>query len=191
MTSAAFHRLTASDRRALTLGSLVLIALLGYAKVIKPAWSTLANERRSLADERSLLARERALISAAPSLPQRQHQTDQILASSRTRLFEGDSVAASAALTSYVAQVATATGVHLTTIETRTPATERSLVRLSVDVRGEGTWRQILTFVRLLEVSGQLIDITSLRLDRGPRGGPLGGEQVSLAASLAGYTRAP
>ena len=66
----------------------------------------------------------------------------------------------------------------------------RSVVpELGLDVRGEGSWQQVLAFVRLLEVSAQLVDVTNLRLERGPRGGPLGGDQISLSATLAGYSR--
>jgi hypothetical protein len=118
-----------------------------------------------------------------------QKEATQVLAAERTRLFAGDSVAATAELTSYAAQVAIAAGVHLTTIEARTPSTARGVTRLLADVRGEGSWRQVLAFVRLLETSGQLVDVTSLRLERGTRGGPLGGDLVSISASLAGYSK--
>jgi type II secretory pathway component PulM len=177
------------DRRALALGVIALVVLLGYSRVLKPTLNRLALERRTLAEQGGLLARERALIAAAPSFPRLQKEANQILGTERGRLFAGDSVAATAELTSYVAQVATASGVHLTTIEARTPNTERGVTRLLVDVRGEGTWRQVLGFVRLLEVSAQLVDVGSIRIERGARGGPLGGDLVSISATLAGYSR--
>ena len=177
------------DRRALTIGAIVLVALLGYSRVLKPGLDGLALERRTLSERSALLSRERALVAAAPSLPRLQKEANQVLTAERARLFAGDSVAATAELTSYASQVATAAGMHLTTIEGRTPTTARGVTRLLVDVRGEGSWRQVLAFVRLLEVSGQLVDVTSLRLERGPRGGALGGDQVSISATLAGYSR--
>ena len=98
-------------------------------------------------------------------------------------------MAATAELSAYVSQLASVAGVHLTTVDGRTPVTTRALIRLSVDVRGEATWKQVLTFVHLLETSGQLVDVASVRIERGPRGGPLGGEMVSIAATVAGYSR--
>ena len=136
------------DRRALTVGAIALVLLLGYSRVLKPALDRLAVERRTLSEQGALLARERALVAAAPSFPRLQKDASQILSAERARLFAGDSVAATAELTSYVAQVSTVAGVHLTTIEARTPSTERGVTRLLVDVRGEGTWRQALAFVR-------------------------------------------
>jgi Tfp pilus assembly protein PilO len=177
------------DRRALAVGAITLVALLGYSRVLKPALDHLGFERRTLSEQNALLGRERALVVAAPSLPRLQKEATQVLAAERTRLFAGDSVAATAELTSYAAQVAIAAGVHLTTIEARTPSTARGVTRLLADVRGEGSWRQVLAFVRLLETSGQLVDVTSLRLERGTRGGPLGGDLVSISASLAGYSK--
>lgn len=177
------------DRRALTVGAIVLVTLLGYSRLLKPAFDQLATERRALSEQSALLARERALVAAAPALPRLQKEAAQVLAAQRTRLFAGDSVAATAELTAYVSQVATAAGVHLTTIEAGTPSTARGVTRLLADVRGEGSWRQVLAFVRLLEVSGQLVDVTSLRLERGARGGPLGGDMISISATLAGYGR--
>ena len=177
------------DRRALTVGAIVLVTLLGYSRLLKPAFDQLATERRALSEQSALLARERALLAAAPALPRLQKEAAQVLAAQRTRLFAGDSVAATAELTAYVSQVATAAGVHLTTIEAGTPSTARGVTRLLADVRGEGSWRQVLAFVRLLEVSGQLVDVTSLRLERGARGGPLGGDMISISATLAGYGR--
>lgn len=177
------------DRRALIVGGIALVAMLGYARGVKPAVARLSLERTGLAEQAALLSRERALVAAAPKFPALLASANQALASARPRLFSGDSVAAAAELTTYVSQVAAASGVRLTTTEARTPATARAVTRLLVDVRGEGSWQQVLAFVRLLEVSAQLVDVTNLRLERGPRGGPLGGDQISLSATLAGYSR--
>lgn len=184
-----FASMRPQDRRALTIGAIALVALLGYSRVIKPALTRLVQERNTLSEQSALLGRERALVAVAPQLPRLQKEANQVLAGERARLFAGDSVAATAELTSYASQVATAAGVHLTTIDARTPSTERGVTRLSVDVRGDGSWQQVLSFVRLLEVSGQLVNVTSLRLERGARGGPLGGDQIAISATLTGYSR--
>ena len=182
-------RLRAQDRRALIVGAVALVVLVGYSRVARPALDRLQIEQRTLLEQEALLARERSLVAAAPALPRAQRDVNQALAAEAPRLFAGDSVAATAELSAYVSQLASAAGVHLTTVDGRTPVTTRALTRLSVDVRGDASWKQALEFVHLLETSGQLVDVTSVRIERGPRGGPLGGEMVSVAATLAGYSR--
>jgi|GEM_PF-3081466 len=177
------------DRRALMTGAVLLAVLLGYSRVAKPAYENLRTSRRELTDQKALLVRERALVAAAPSLPKSQRAVKQALAAESSRLFLGDSVAATAELSAYASQIATAAGVHLTTVDGRTPVTTRALTRLSVDIRGEASWRQVLNFLHVLETSGQLVDLVNVRIERGPRGGPLGGDMVSLGATLAGYSR--
>lgn len=184
-----FSTMRPQDRRALIVGAIALVALLGYWRIIKPALDRLSTERNTLREQSALLGRERALVASAPTLPRLQKEANQVLAAERGRLFAGDSVTATAELTSYASQVATATGVHLTTIDARTPSTDRGVTRLLADVRGEGSWQQVLAFVRVLEVSGQLVNVTSIRLERGARGGSLGGDQIALSATLAGYSR--
>lgn len=181
--------LKSQDRRALVVGGVMLVLLVGYARVLKPGLARLAAERELVADQRALLVRERALVAVAPSLPARLKQVNQVLATERPRLFAGDSVAASAELTAFASQVAQVAGVQLASIEARTPVTTRGVTRLTADVRGDGSWRQVLAFVRLLEVSGQLVEVSSIRLERGARGGPLGGDLVSISATLTGYSR--
>ena len=181
--------LRSQDRRALVTGAVALAVLLGYSRIAKPAMENVRASRDELADQRALLLRERALVAAAPRLPQAQREVKQVLAAESSRLFLGDSVAATAELSAYVSQIAAAAGVHLTTVDGRTPVTTRALTRLSVDVRGEASWRQVLNFLHVLETSGQLVDLVSVRIERGPRGGPLGGDMVSLGATLAGYSR--
>ena len=177
------------DRRALMTGAVALAILLGYSRIAKPALENLRTSQHELADQQALLVRERALVAVAPSLPRSQREVKQVLAAESSRLFVGDSVAATAELSAYVSQIATAAGVHLTTVDGRTPVTARALTRLSVDIRGEASWRQVLTFLHVLETSGQLVDLVNVRIERGPRGGALGGDMVSLGATLAGYSR--
>jgi Tfp pilus assembly protein PilO len=178
------------DRRALTIGAVVLVLMLGYAWAVKPALSGLARDRDTLAEQRALLMRERALLAAAPSMAPARKAAQEALARTRPRLFDGDSVAATAQLASFVTEVASATGVQLANADSRSPASQGGVAALSVDIRGEGSWRQLLTFLRAIESSSRLVEVSQLRLERGARGGPLGGDLISLAATVKGYGRA-
>jgi type II secretory pathway component PulM len=177
------------DRRALLIGGTALALLLGWSRVARPAIAHLHDGERALAEQRALLARERSLLLAAPQLPAMQGAADGSLAAEDARLFAGDSVGATAELTSYVADVATEAEVRLTSVEARAPSAERGVTRLVVDARGEGSWSKVLDFVAALESSEQLVDVTSVRVERGARPGAPGGSTVSVAVTVAGYAR--
>ena len=178
------------DRRALLLGGAALALMLGYSRVARPALERLRERETSLTEQRALLARERALLAVAPSIPAKQKITERTLASEDSRLFAGDSVSATAELTAYVADVANEAGVRLASVEARAPNAQRGITRLVVDARGEATWSKALGFVAKLESAEQLVDVTSVRIERGARGGPLGGAStVSIAVTLTGYSR--
>jgi type II secretory pathway component PulM len=177
------------DRRALTVGAIVLLALFAYSRAIRPAFADLSRQRASLAEQKALLARERSLLAVASKLPNARRVAQRSLAAERPRLFTGDSVAATGELSSFVTGVAGATGVHLTTVDGHAPRTARGVTQLALEVRGDGTWRQMLAFVRALESSARLVDLTNVRIERGVRGGPLGGALVSVSATVAGYAR--
>ena len=180
-------RLRPSDRRALVAGAAVVVAMLTYSGIIRPALAGLQSERQVLEERRGLLDRERALLATAPQLPRVEQETRRILAAEAPRLFMGDSVAATAELNTYVSQLATAAGVRLSSVEGRPVAVDRGLMRLSVELRGEGTWRQVMTYARSLEASTRLVQVANVRIERGARGGPLGGAMISMSATLVGY----
>lgn len=177
------------DRRALLLGGIALALMLGWTRIVRPAVAQLRERERAVAAQRDLLARERALLAVAPKLPGMQRATDQAIAAESPRLFAGDSVGATAELTAYVADVASESDVRLTSVEARAPSTERGVMRLLVDARGEGSWSDVLGFVQALESSEQLADVASVRIERGPRGNAAGGPTVSVTVTVAGYGR--
>ena len=177
------------DQRALVAGGLLLTMMLGYAWVARPALNRLARDREMLVEQQGLLSRERGLLAAAPSLEMAQRSARASLTSAQARMFDGDSVAATAQLASFVTDVARATGVELTSANSRNPQTEGGVASLGVEIRGEGNWRQVLTFLRAVESSARLVEISRVRLERGARGGPLGGDHLVLAATITGYGR--
>ncbi len=168
------------DRRALISGALVLTVLLSYAWIARPWSARLEASRAELVQQRGLLARERSLLETGSQLPRLQRQANATLATARTRLLPGDSVTATAALASRVDDIAMATGVRVLSIEGRAPASSPGLTTVSVELRGEARWSQVLSFVRTLESTGSLIDVAAVRLERGPAGG------VAVSATLTG-----
>lgn len=179
--------LASRDRRALAIGGAALAMLICFAFVVRPSVRGLKADRGQLAERRELLERERTLLASAPQLPAIEREARKALALETPRLFVGDSVAATAELNTYVSQVAAASGLRLLNVDGRPASVDGGLVQVGVDVRGEGTWRQILAYVRALESSTRLVRASRVRLDRGARGGPLGGEMITLSATLIGY----
>ena len=51
------------------------------------------------------------------------------------------------------------------------------------------TCRQVLDFIAALESSEQLVDLSSVRIERGARPGAAGGSTVTVAVTVAGYAR--
>ena len=177
------------DRRALVFGAVVLALLLGYARVVRPAVAQLMEQRTLLHEEQTRLARERSLLASVASGPNAQTAIVRQLTAEGPRLFAGDSVAATAELTSYATIVAEASQLRLASVEAHAPRTAQGITTLAIDVRGEGSWRSVLAFVHSMESATRLVDIQSLRIERGARGGPLGGDLVAVSATLSGYSR--
>jgi Tfp pilus assembly protein PilO len=176
------------DRRALARGATVLAAVLGYAFVVRPATAQLVAQREQLREQQTSLARERALVTSVGRLPRARDSIMSQLEAEAPRLFAGDSVAAMAQVTAYVTMIAEGSLLRLTSVEAHAPRTAQGITTLAVDVRGEGSWRSVLAFMNSLESATRLVDITTLRVERGARGGPLGGDLVSIAATVAGYS---
>src|SRR5262249_31636362 len=77
------------DRRAVTIGGLVLLPALLFIWAVRPYQAALSDARDELATERATLARERAAILTARKNPQLQHIADSAMRVMRPRLFEG------------------------------------------------------------------------------------------------------
>lgn len=177
------------DRRALSIGAMLATVLLGYGYVVRPAIMRLTAQQSQLRDERARLARERSLLASVQRIP---HQRDTIasrLTDAAPRLFAGDSVAAMGELTSYITIVADGSQAHIASVEAHAPHTTQGITALAVDIRGEASWRNVLAFIHALESATRLVDIQRLRIERGARGGPLGGDLVSFSVTVAGYSR--
>jgi hypothetical protein len=181
VTSSA-SRLAPSDRRALIVGAIAVGVMLSYTWIARPVVIGILARREVLTQQRGLLSREKALLATAPALPAARRIATRRLKETGTRLLTGDSVAATSALASVVADIAAATGVRVVSVEGRPPVSRAGLTTVLVELRGEARWDQVLGFIRTLEGTGTLIDVASLRIERGLPGSGL----VNLTASLAG-----
>jgi hypothetical protein len=182
--------MSASDRRALFLGAVVLVPSLFYVFGFKPYRAALADVQQQLSVERDAYARERAAVSSAQRNPQMQHVADSAMQAMAPRLFAGrDDVMASAEVATYLGEVARASHVWLQDASTR-PATalDGGVRALHVEIRGESDLRGILGFLKSLEGGGKLLRVQRLDISaQAGRSDQPGTETLALSASIVGY----
>jgi len=175
----AFAALSARDRRALLVGTAVLLPALAGALVVKPYLAALTEVRETLAAQRELLGRERGLLTPAAGASAAESA---VLSVARTeRLFAGDDeLAATANLARYVAGLAEAEGLAVDALETAEgePA-GAGLHVLRVELRATGDIATILEFLAALEAGDRLARVRTLALER--RDG------LTLSASVVGW----
>lgn len=182
--------MSASDRRALTIGAVILVPSLFFVFAVKPYRAALADVQQQLGVEREAFARERAAVSAARRNPEMQHVADSAMQAMAPRLFAGrDDVMASAEVATYLGGVARANHVWLQDASTR-PATalDGGVRALHVEIRGESDLRGILEFIKSLEDGDKFIRVQRLDLSAQPgRSDQPGAETLALSASIVGY----
>jgi len=182
--------MSASDRRALMLGALVIVPSLFFVFGVKPYLAALSDVRQQLAVEREAYAREAAAVSAAELNPRMQHVADSTMQAMAPRLFGGpDDVMASAEVATWLGGVARASHVWLQDASTR-PATalDGGVRALHVEIRGESDLRGILGFVSSLEHGDKFISVQRLDISTQPgRADQPGTETLALSASIVGY----
>jgi hypothetical protein len=185
-----FSTMSASDRRALTLGAIVVVPSLFFVFAVKPYIAALNDVRQQLSVESDAFARERAAVSAAKRNPLMQHLADSAMQAMSPRLFEGrDDVMASAEVATYLGEIARSNHVWLQDASTR-PATalDGGVRALHVEIRGESDLRGIMEFTKSLESGNKFIRIQRLDISTQPgRSDQPGTETLALSASIVGY----
>lgn len=185
-----YSELPASDRRALTLGAIVVVPSLFFVFAVKPYRAALADVQQQLSVESDAFARERAAVAAAKRNPLMQHIADSAMRAMSPRLFAGrDDVMASAEVASYLGEISRANHVWLQDASTR-PATalDGGVRALHVEIRAESDLRGILAFVKALETGSKFIRVDRLDISAQPgRADQPGSETLALSASIVGY----
>ena len=188
----AWARLRSRDRRAITVGALVLVPALGFSLVARPYARARADLERRLDEQRALLGRELALVDAAGRLPTAMDAAARELARRRARLLPGrDGLSATAALVDVVGDEARRHSVLLEAIESRQPeATGSGLLAVAIEVRGRGDLEGLLGWLRALESGARLLRVDGLtvgRTDAGAEAHAHDTETLLLAATIRGY----
>lgn len=158
------------DRRALLLGSLLLIPGFFWILIARPYMRALDNVSVRLAAEQDLLARERSVLAAADRYPTEIERGAERLLEAASRLFGGaSSGVASAHLARYLQELAQGGPALLTRLE---PVAEEpagtGLLALPLHVLGESDLEGLLTLLHSLESGPKLVRVDDLKI-RGVR----------------------
>ena len=172
------------DRRALLLGTAVVLPVMVAALVVRPLVGSNGHRRAAMERERMLLARERALVAGAPRDRELLDEARRALGDAAPRLFGGtEPVTASAELARYVAALATGNGLALdrteSVLDERDAATDvgdgipvraraDSLDKpLRVTIQAHGDAQSIVDFLRSGESGSRQIRFERVAISRG------------------------
>lgn len=184
--------LSARDRRALLLGSLLLIPGLFWILAARPYMRSLDDVSERLTAERDLLARESGVLAVADRYPGEIEGGAERLLEAASRLFGGaSSGVASAHLARYLQEMAQGGPALLTRLE---PVAEepagKGLLALPLHVRGETDLEGLLTLLHSLESGPKLVRVDDLKI-RGVRNAQSPGsdeaEVLSFEFKATGY----
>jgi hypothetical protein len=166
----AWARMSASDRRAITLGVLVLAPFILYFGIVRPYRASLSELRSRADSERALLAREEGLLAIGPTLPRLADAARERAQRGDMRLVRGANRALEEAeLTSYLERTAALSRVLLQEsrgIEPPRGTDTTGVVRpIRLAVRGESDLKGVLTYLQRLEASPLLLHIAELSME--------------------------
>ncbi|TVP47032.1 MAG: hypothetical protein EA350_06100 [Gemmatimonadales bacterium] len=196
--------MSSRDRRALVVGGLVLLPLLGWGLVARPYVAAVAELRDRTELEASLLERERAVLRQAPTLPARLEETRLALSRWEARMVRTPNLPlAEAEVTSLLQGLARESRVHLEEVRAAAPPPGRlpppGLAPIRLSIRGESDFQGILHFLGTLEEEALLLRVESISVQPAPRapssqGGdaaPGGGEPGAMMLTLVVEAFAP
>ena len=182
------------DRRAIILGSLIVLPALIYIWGVRPYRATLGETRDELETARVALSREKAAVMTNTANPGGQRMADSALRIVGSRLFEGrDDAIASAQMAAYLGGIARRSRVLMQDANTRPSITSPEGIRtLRVEVRAESDIQGVATFLHNLEAGQKLVRVDRLEISRIPGLEEKNGfETLSIAATISGFAFVP
>lgn len=190
-----WHGFGAGDRRAISLGALILGPAVLFKLILLPAVRGWSDLRAEVATERSLLGREEQLLAEADLWPARYRGDEARLLAAAPRLYDGaDPVAGAGALAGYLSQRAIQRRVFLQQTELRpTTAAGQGVTAIAVELRGSTDLEGLLRFVQDLESGRPLVRVERVHIektDRPPFAAQAGEEVLSFSLTVRGFALA-
>ncbi|HEY6219028.1 MAG TPA: type II secretion system protein GspM [Gemmatimonadaceae bacterium] len=182
------------DKRAVVIGSSIVLLSLGYVWGVVPYRAALAQTKDQLETAREALAREKATMIARHANPDAQRDADSALIAVSARLFIGrDDAIASSQLAAYLGDVARRSRVLLQDAGTRPSSTSPEGIRtLRVEIRAESDVQGITKFLQSLEGGTKLVRVDRMEISRAPGLEDKNGfETLNIAATVVGFAFLP
>jgi hypothetical protein len=185
-------RLRQRDRRALTVGTAILVPALLFTLGIRPFADALSQTREQLAVQRGLLGRELALLAEAEHYPELMDRAEEVLEAKTSRLLPGaDEVTATARLAGYLGMQTRRSRVLLQQSESRpSEVLAESILAVEVELRALGDLEGLLSFLHALETGETLVRVERLAIERQDRSGgvgPYAADPLVLSATVRGF----
>ena len=164
------RRMPSRDRRAVSLGLIILAPFILYLLVVRPYRESLSDIRDRIDTERRLLAREEGILALGPSLPRLAEAASERAKRADLRLVRGANRALEEAeLTNYLERTASLSRVLLQEsrgIEPPRGTDTTGVVRpIRLAVRGESDLKGVLTYIQRIEASPLLLHIAELSME--------------------------
>lgn len=180
--------MSAKDRRALTLGLVVLLPSLFYVFGVRRYVAAVSDTRAHVTDERNRLSQHLAAITAARQNPRLQQVADSSMRAMTPRLFSARDLIG-AELVSLITDVADRNEVLLRVSTTQKASVDANGVRkLTVDIQAESDLQGLLGFLESLERGDKLLRVEKLRVTRiNAKADAEGVQPMSINASISGF----
>jgi type II secretory pathway component PulM len=187
-----WQALSLRDRRAVVVGSAIVMAAVSLSLVVRPLLRTRTALRDQLQEQQGLLTRELGLITTNNRIPEELDAAATALRSVQGRLFpDRDALGATAALVTLVSETARRQGVLLESVESGVPeVVGGNILAVRVDVHGRSDLEGLLKWLVALEGSRKLLRVEQLSITHAGAGSlsdSVDVEVLTLTASLRGY----
>ena len=188
-------RLSARDRRALTILIPAVALILALYFVVFPLWDAAADSSRSLAAREKTLHKYRAAARAVPEHESSAAALDAALAESEKGLLTAATPALeSAEVQQLVRDLASSVGITLRSVDFTTPKNfSEDYALVGVSTQFNAPIDQVMAFLSALQSSPRILGVDHVRITVAnvpPSGKDPGKKQVSVAVSISGVAKA-
>lgn len=178
--------LRARDRRALALGALLALPVIGWTFVGAPIARADSERRARLASSRELLARELEIVASADAYPPLLGDAREAMREASPRLFAGGtSGARSASLVAWVQGRARAAELRLSEIAALDDSASVAGLRpVSIRIAGRADLESVLSFISSMERGEKLVRVSGLGISAREESGA---EPLQFELTATGY----
>jgi type II secretory pathway component PulM len=185
------RRVSARDRRAIRVGAFIVAPVFVYLLALKPYLSGVRRASDEFQGQQTLLDREEAIAASFPLIKAESIAVAATQRRAASRAYQmKDTIAPIAAFGRDVTAACEEAGVSVERLEMRDSVEHRAgLQELTIDLRAEGDFKEIVNALARLEANARLIQISRFSIEKLAQSASTAGESLSFTAILRGYAR--